>query len=248
MPQRNSVRAYTLAFILASVAGSAEALRCPDNIKTDIVYVRFAGCSTAQPALSFEVTVGSETITVSKRSAGDLHWTGRTRNLFVINSTPLKVRADATTAARVACSTTATGLKHGPCVAEFVVQCEPLWVLQLDKTGQATVTSRRENTTIQECPPDSFHELEGPGEVELTINEKLVVKLATKAASECVEASLMYSPFRINKPFKLINVQLTAACADRSVINDTYAQEAFLKQQARRLFPDVVFIKKPIGE
>lgn len=242
MSQRIDLRTLLLTVAVVFSAGNAGALNCSDSVRTDIVYVKFDGCSTAQPGSQFEVIVNGKTITVSKL-AGTGYWTGRTANLFVIKDASLTVRADAMPAARVACKTKAAGRKHGPCVAEFVVGCEPLWRLQVDKTGDAKVVSERKNTTIAECPEDPFRSLTGPGEVELTVSEQFVVTLQ-KRATECVSASIAYKPFRVDTPFRISDVQLTRLCSARSTMNDTYAQEDLLKRQALKLFPDVVFIKR----
>lgn len=252
MSRHSNARTFLLVLIAAFPAAQAAALRCPDDVKTNIVYVKFEGCSNAQPGLQFDVRVGDEIITVSKNAATDKYWTGETRKLFVIKEPTLTVRADAMPAARAVCQTQATGLKHGPCVALFVVGCEPLWLLKLDKTGKATVRSQRTNVAIDSCPDDpQFQELDGPGEVELTLSEKLVLTIAKPNQAQCVEASIAYKPFRPNTPFKLSDAQLSSLCTSRGAVQDTHAQEDLLKKQALKLFPNVIFIKtlpKKTGE
>jgi hypothetical protein len=240
-----------LALIALFATANAEALRCDNNAQTNIVYVKFAGCADGEPKMKFDVRIGDEIVTVAKKSATDEFWIGETRRPFIIRETSLTLLANAMSAARSECGTKATGLKRGACVALFTVSCETLWILKVEDTSaKAKIKSQRGKPTTNSCSDTTAPELDGPGEVELTIQEELRVTISKtpekpKESPPIVEIPFTYGLFGTKTRLKLSDqVVWTKAIVRTTGQAGTTALDEMSRSRVVATYPGMTFIQK----
>jgi hypothetical protein len=247
-----SHRVFALTAAALLVAVHAQALRCDKDAQTNIVYVKFAGCADAEPNLKFDVQIGDEIVTVAKRNANDEYWTGETRRPFIIGQASLTLLANAMpAAARSECGTKATGMKRGPCVALFTVSCETLWILKVEDTSAKTkIRSQRQKATISSCDAPMPAELDGPGEVELTIMETLRVTISKtpgthRESPPTVEIPFTYGLFGTKTRLKLSDQAIWMKAIVRTTGQaGTTALDEMSRSRVAATYPGMTFIQK----
>jgi hypothetical protein len=148
------------------------------------VKVVLDGCGGSEPAGSFNVVYGNDSITVSPKGDGpDRHWLWIAPNdkmKFLIGSRMLSIPFESMPRALAKCNATATAERSGGCMAVYVVNCQALWSVRVEMVPAKPDLSplleyqRDGKPTIEACPRNLPT---GPAKVPLALTENLTIKI-----------------------------------------------------------------------
>lgn len=240
--------ALTVALFAASAAYAAVCRRPPGSPppETNIIYVQFESCSTAEPDKPFNVQVGSEFVRLSKDSSKDRFWHGTTLRTFAIRSDrTMKIDVQEMPNARTACNVAPEGyLAGGTCVALYRVKCETIWMLNVatnPPNAQAKVSYVRQPTARTVLPCEKLMTPEGPGAIELGSSESLLVTVEIRRG-QLVAVPLSLNSFRRDTK----KLTLLRDLKHRAVSKDTAGEtgraiDALATAQFLRVLKDLEF-------
>lgn len=213
--------------------------QCSARAETNVVYVIFKGCD---PGDTVPVLVGDEPVLVT-RVGKSIVWRGETVDTFTLNERSLRVDDTDIASARFFCRTEPVPRDEGECVAEYRVNCEKLWYLDVQKvpeTASATLNYERKppKPKVQPCAQIAQPHA-NQREIELAHSESVLVQLDRPK----LEFSLDVSWFKTTKERKLFDV-LPSARSAFAAIPSNPSMQALKKKQVVDAVTDLLFTRK----
>jgi hypothetical protein len=215
--------------------------QCSERSQVSIVYVIFKGCT---PGETVPVFVGEEPVLLTRVVRdGKIVWRGETVDTFTLNERSLRVDDADIASARFACSTAAVPRDANECVAEYRVDCEKLWYLDVQKvpeTASATLNYERKplQPKVKQCT-EVAQPQPNQREIGLAHSESVRVQLDQPK----LEFSLDLSWFKTTKERKLFDVIPSARSAFATIPSNPNMQ-ALKKKQVVEAVTDLLFTRK----
>jgi len=179
---------FALAFCVPLAAHAAPCKPTPSGKppETNVVFIKFEGCASAEPKEPFDVRVGDEPVRVAK-TADNRFWRGETSTSFPVNR-PRALVIDYATMSNVRTACTPVPERDGwdapGCVMLYHVPCEPTWLLNVKVPERAAANlsyeRRPEPTTVAACPDTIPRLPRGTGDISLANSEKILVKVEVR--------------------------------------------------------------------
>ena len=199
-PNQRSDRILRLAAILFIVAGVPAAhAQCGSDDSTNIVYVDVTGC-TALPD-NFDVVIGDETVPVT-RSADKKLWSGTTTS-FVIGEGKL-ARADVP-GFRTSCIVVAKPEIHGPCVARYRLQCEPVYRVFVNSQKQAKIDYERRSEKKYGTCENPAGSVQTPATLAVGSSDTVRVSTTSLFGSP-IEGTLTFAMFELKPKWTMFEI------------------------------------------